>query len=153
MKLILGISSDGYFACGPNDDMSWLDPMDKKIFRILTSVGGVCGVSAKTAESMPTLLGRRVQIISRQPGVGVSLGVFAGVNPNGWLLGGPKLARAALEEGLIDEAFTCISLGRNVPTADPQYKNDLFFEDYGLTNKGRIRMGEVLVEVWRKHGP
>ncbi len=44
MRLIMGVSADGYVAMDDEDDMSWLGETDKKVFRIITGVGGVCAV-------------------------------------------------------------------------------------------------------------
>ena len=113
MKLIMGVSSDGYVASGPRDTMQWLGHDDKVAFKLLTSVGGICGTSARSRALMPMFLkGRTVMTISRDHGQGIPMGHvtlkgFASLN--GWLLGGQHLALAAFREGLIDEAFICVS--------------------------------------------
>lgn len=110
MRLILGVSSDGYLSRETKDRMDWLGPTDKAVFRILTSVGGVCGVSVKTAALMPSSLpGRRMCLISRSLDEGMSLVEFSNRFPGGWLLGGPTLAKAALELDLVSEVHLCRS--------------------------------------------
>lgn len=107
MRLILAVSADGYLARQKNDRMDWLGSTDKSIFRILTGVGSWCATSAKTAECMPkTLQGRELTVLSRK---GMSLAEFAEWKPEGWLLGGPTLAMAALETGLLTEVHMCRS--------------------------------------------
>ncbi|AKQ75802.1 dihydrofolate reductase [Roseobacter phage RDJL Phi 2] len=110
MRLILGVSADGYLAREKNDRMDWLGPTDKQVFRILTGVGSVCGVSAKSAALMPkTLPGRQMQIISRSGDDCMTLVEFANRHQDGWLLGGPTLAMAALEMDLLAEVHICRS--------------------------------------------
>jgi len=104
---VLAVSADGYLAREKNDRMNWLGQTDKAVFRILTGVGGWCATSAKTAECMPkTLQGRELTVLSRN---GMSLQTFAEWKPEGWLLGGPTLAMAALEMGLLTEVHMCRS--------------------------------------------
>ncbi len=40
MKVIMGVSADGYTAKGPHDDMSWTPLLDRQIFRAMTLTGG-----------------------------------------------------------------------------------------------------------------
>lgn len=123
MKLILGMSKDGYFSRCENDDMSWLGSTDKAVFKLLTlSNDGQCGVSYKTAECMPkTLPGRDLYILSTKGRVPFeswgTLDDFHHKFPNGWLLGGPTLAKIALtsEIDYIDEVFICESTANAFP--------------------------------------
>lgn len=104
MKLLMAVSADGYLCTGQTDPMDWTDPVDKKIFRALTGVGGICAVGSNTYKVMPKLDGRHLIPISRS---GYSLGRFRREHPNGWLLGGPTLARAAFAVSLIREFHLC----------------------------------------------
>ncbi|ADK73416.1 dihydrofolate reductase [Roseobacter phage RDJL Phi 1] len=113
MRLILGVSADGFLAREKNDRMDWLGPTDKAVFRILTGVGGVCGVGARSAACMPpNLHGRDMVILSRN---GRRLEDFAYSHPDGWLLGGPTLAMAALEQDLLSEVHICRSSRKAFP--------------------------------------
>lgn len=118
LRLILAVSADGYLSRGPHDDMEWTGSPDKKVFRLLTSVGGVCAAGSTTWAHMPELPGRRVVPISRCLAVqhrmghsehAMSLGTFAHRFPNGWLLGGPTVAMDALDCGLVDQVYLCRS--------------------------------------------
>ena len=119
MRLIMAVSNDGYVAQGPKDDMSWTGDADKRAFRLLTSVGGgVCGVGSTTFDLMPKLKGRKLWRLTSSPGdhgghqgLACTLGWFAHSYPGAWLLGGPTLAQAAFDIGLIDEAFFCVIQG------------------------------------------
>ena len=116
MRLILGVSADGYLAREKKDRMDWLGPTDKAVFRILTGVGGQCGVSVKTAAFMPkTLPGRQMQMLSRQGDECMTLLEFSNLHPDGWLLGGPTLAKAALEMDLVTEVHLCRSSRKAFP--------------------------------------
>lgn len=134
LKLILAVSADGYFARGPSDDMRWTGATDKKVFKLLTSVGAVCGVGSSTFRQMPRLKGRRLVPLSRRPDpvpnyrvdeldarpgsavpdwaamvTPMTLGRFAHAYPEAWLLGGPTVAQEALEIGLVDQVYLCRS--------------------------------------------
>ena len=60
LRLIMAVSADGYLASGLNDDMSWTGQLDKTIFKLLTSVGGVVGAGHNTFWQLPHLSGRRL---------------------------------------------------------------------------------------------
>lgn len=111
MRLILGVSADGYLARGPNDDMRWLGPMDKKVFRVLTGIDGLLVVSKKTAEAMPSELpGRRLfPVSSSDPNLPDLEEAFLKYGSYAWLIGGPSLALLALKEGYIHETVLCVS--------------------------------------------
>lgn len=158
LKLILAVSADGYFARGPEDDMSWTSPADKRAFRLLTSVGAVCGVGSRTWRQMPDLPGRRLVPISRSGLVlskasaagklsealfgdgpvradlaipttqSLTLGRFAHLHPNGWLLGGPTVAQEALDCCLVDQVYLCRSsavLHGEQPAFKALYRDDI----------------------------
>lgn len=135
LKLVMAVSKDGFVSLGPNDDMLWTGPDDKRAFRLLTSVGGVLGAGRRTFEQLPRLKGRRVICLSTRklmvpndelrevskaplkPGGMVpedaayeramSLGQFAHQHPTGWLIGGQTVALEALSVGLVDQVFLC----------------------------------------------
>ncbi len=102
MRLIMAVSEDGFLARGHDDDMSWTVPLDKKLFRALTSVGGVLAAGRVTFELMPKKLdgGRTLFSLSRRTCV---LPGFALRHPGAWLIGGPTIAAVALKDGHIDE--------------------------------------------------
>lgn len=113
LRLVMAVSRDGYLSRCKGDTMEWLGPTDKAVFRILTGVGGVCGVGSGTAPHMPNELpGRALVVLSRS---GTTLGDFAERHPGAWLLGGPTLAAAALEQDLLDEVHLCRSDRRAFP--------------------------------------
>lgn len=101
MRLLMAVSADGYLCLGPNDDMKWTGPTDKKLFRALTSVGGVCAVGVTTYHLTPSLDGRQLIPLSRR---GYTLDRLQEEHPDAWLLGGPTVAKAALDAGLVTEA-------------------------------------------------
>lgn len=156
MRLILGISKDGYLARCKNDDMQWLGATDKAIFRILTGVSGLLFTSLKTAESMPTqLAGRRLEAVSTRNDY-PSLDEVAQRFPDAWLIGGPSLARVALKEDLIDEAHLCISdrfafPDPATPYAIPDYITPLLTEDPRWKMTMKTTINEVTVQKWAFH--
>lgn len=114
MKLILAVSGDGFLCRGPEDDMKWTGPLDKFIFKLLTlSDGATLLAGSTTFSQLPILPGRKVVRISRgqYPGA-LSLPMAQQAYPDGWLLGGPTVARAALEQGLVSKAYICRSPNR-----------------------------------------
>lgn len=109
MKLIMVQSADGYVARGPQDDMKWTGSWDKKVFRLLTSVGGPLAAGSKTYDQLPELKGREIFRLSNKGSTlgrpGISLGHFHRHYKEGWLIGGQEVAVAALDRGMVDEAF------------------------------------------------
>lgn len=109
----MAVSADGFLARERGDRMDWLGATDKAVFRILTGVGGVCAVGSVTAECMPRRLhGRELVVLSRG---GVTLDEFHATHPDGWLLGGPTLAMAALGREMLNEVHVCRSDRRAFP--------------------------------------
>lgn len=100
MKLLMAVSADGYLCSGPDDDMIWTGTTDKLLFRMLTSVGGVCAVGLNTYHLMPALDSRQLIPLSRH---GYTLERLQEEHPDAWLLGGPTIAKAALDAGLVTE--------------------------------------------------
>lgn len=115
MRLIMGSSYDGFLARDRYDDMSWLGQSDKRVFRLLTAVGGNCLVSAHSRSLMPAkgLHGRTLIALPRSTDFGLSLEIAAGIEKGAgqeyWLLGGQTLATVALDAGHVSEIFMCRS--------------------------------------------
>lgn len=134
LKLVMAVSKDGFVSMGPNDDMLWTGPDDKRAFRLLTSVGGVLGAGRRTFENLPRLKGRRVLCLSTRRIVlpnaearegmcypfsdgslsddtayehAMTLGQFAHQYPNAWLIGGQTVVLEALSLELVDQVFLC----------------------------------------------
>ena len=167
MRLVMGVSSDGYLARSREDDMRWLGRTDKGLFRVLTGVGGVCGVGARSAECMPNVLaGRELKVITRS-GLGMDLTAFGRLHPDGWLLGGPTLAMCALSNDLLDEVHMCRSdryaFGPEGDTVGDGMRDCVttFLENYNRPRSYQMhrrwelamttRVDEVTVETWRFH--
>lgn len=150
MKLIMAISADGYVARSPQDDMSWLGSADKAAFRILTCVGGVLGVSARTANFMPLVLpGRKLVRLSHHD---MDLTTFYKKHPDAWLLGGQTLALGALEMGYIGEAHICRSTRYAFPDKSQDPSPDLLtlaLIEKGFEVKLATAVGDTKVECWR----
>jgi len=109
MRLIMVVSADGYVARDEHDDMSWTGTADKKIFRILTGVGGICAVGSKTYAMMPSVLhGRALVCLSRKGLTLIDLHRLEKC-PDIWLLGGQTVALEALRLGIISEVHLCVS--------------------------------------------
>lgn len=154
MRLVMGVSADGYVSRGPDDKMGWLGPDDKRVFRVLTGVDGLCAVSARTAELMPQLTGRDVVIVTREPSGKdeMKLEWLENLARPVWLLGGQTLALAAKALHLIDEVHLVVSGRRAFPVdaevgADAQPFDRALLE--GLDFQMRTQVGEVEVRVYR----
>lgn len=178
LKLILAVSADGFLATGPDDDMRWTGKTDKRVFRLLTSVGAVCGAGRTTWEQMPKLPGRRLVPLSRtaeksairlspassgmpaddsiQIEECMTLGRFAHLHPEGWLIGGPTVAMEALGIGLVDQAFLCRSTsyihGGMADTVTPWLTSRGESQNAGVpwSRTQRIDFEDVSVDVWSR---
>lgn len=113
LKVILARSLDGYLAASAGDDMRWTGPLDKRLFKMLTHVGGVIGVGSNTARLMPYIPGRTLVPLSRSNPSLMTLGEFARREPNAWLAGGPSIVMDAWRRGLISEVHM-VNVRRNV---------------------------------------
>ena len=117
MNLLLARSADGYLARGPVDSMNWTPAEDKRLFRLLTGVSDQpLLVGGTTGRQLPPLPGREVVVVSRQ---GLTLEAAAARYPGAWLIGGPTVALAAVEAGLVSRAVICVAthvrLGEGLP--------------------------------------
>lgn len=108
MRLLMAVSTDGYLCRGPDDDMDWTGPADKALFRVLTSVGGVCAAGTTTWNLMPALEARQLIPLSRE---GYTLRRLEDEHPEAWLLGGPTVANAALCRSLVREVHLSVVHG------------------------------------------
>lgn len=106
LNLILAVGRDGYMARSLEDTMQWTGATDKAIFKLLTSVGQVVGMSNRSADLLPPkgLVGRKVVRLSR---TGMTLASFAESYPGAWLGVGPNLATQALAQEYVGTAFIC----------------------------------------------
>lgn len=151
MKLVLGISRDGYIARSANDDMRWLGANDKAAFKLLTSTGGgVLGVSKKTALCMPNSLpGRRLIKLSRN---GITLVKFNNLFPSGWLIGGQTLALEAIDCGYLTEIYLCRSDRFAFPCQDDKPIADRVTSRLrpGWSVCVTTHFGDTSVECWRR---
>ncbi len=142
MRLLMAVSADGFLCRGPTDDMMWTGSMDKRLFRVLTGVGRVCAAGSTTRDVMRDLPGRTLFELSRG---GYTLEDFARDHPNGWLLGGPTVAEAALRAKLLDEvhlSWICdVRLGSGV-AADSVFKDHLTDKYMSTT------FGDVVLECY-----
>jgi len=166
MKLIMAVSGNGYVANGPEDDMSWTGPIDKAVFKLLTSTSDVLAVSAKSLQYMPKALPGRGKLygLSTDPRRGVQLEDFAAMFPDAWLLGGQELAMFAMKNGFVDRAYICRGLGTHIdvaaryPDAIPDKMTDYFARRRYAKGKGswwdqsmRVQISnQLLVEVWER---
>ncbi|ATS92226.1 dihydrofolate reductase [Xanthomonas phage Bosa] len=153
MRLLLASSIDGYLASGADDDMRWTGKTDKAIFRLLTmsNATDVLLAGSTTFDQMPRLPNRSMVRITREPdaenlGLGKSLGQAHLDHPDGWLIGGPTLALAALRLGYVTRAFITV-----VPTELRGGMHAGELASY-LPNNGdtpvQISVGDVKVRVF-----
>lgn len=161
MKLIMAVSGDGFVAKGPDDDMSWTGPIDKAVFKLLTSTSDVLAVSAKSLEFMPQELPGRGKLygLSTDPRRGVQLEDFAAMFPDAWLLGGQELALYAMKNGFVDKAYICRALDAQAdgPSAIRDKLTDYFARRRYTKGRGswwdqvmRVKMDQLLVEVYER---
>jgi dihydrofolate reductase len=150
LKLILACSADGFLASGPTDDMSWTGAEDKKIFRLLTTVGSrVCGVGRKTYDLMPDLKGRQLVCLSRLSGGStLTLGQFAFRYPTGWLIGGPELAQEALDSNLVGQVVMCTAVNSLLGGGVPDRISPALHNGASWDMTSDIRFRSTQVRIW-----
>ncbi len=142
MRLLMAVSADGFLCRGPADDMTWTGSMDKRLFRVLTSVGRVCAAGSTTRDLMRDLPGRTLLRLSQDD---YTLEDFAEDYPDGWLLGGPTVAEVALRAGLVGEVYLSwimnvkLESGMLARTVFPLYLADKFLS---------VTFDEVLLECY-----
>lgn len=161
MNLIMAISRNGYVARSADDDMSWTGPIDKAVFKLLTSTHPVLAVSAKTLEYMPkSLPGRgKLYALSTDPRKGVSLEDMTRFAPDAWLLGGQEIALYALKNGFVTKAYLCIAAVDVEPGPDavqdrlrPYFEGRRYVKGRGSwwDQTLRVAVDSLMVEVWER---
>lgn len=146
MRLIMAASTDGFVAKGPNDDMTWLGPHDKMAFKLLSVAGsGICGVSGKTMDLMPSHLpGRELVRITRS---NFCLAAFdQKYGADCCLIGGQTLAISALVDGYVDVIHLCRS-DRKLRQGQEDLITKGINESFHLASE--MRIGDTVVETWR----
>lgn len=160
MKLIMACSADGFFAKGPDDDMTWTGTTDKRVFQLLTRTSGaVCLAGRKTFQTLPVLPHRRVVPLSyRFPHVNNVKGeaslaytlhdAYRWFGHDCWLIGGVEVAKDAIQGNLVSEAVICrsryIELGEGMG-------QELHAELRGRFNWSTMPFGSSLsIEIYRK---
>lgn len=149
LKLIMAVSADGYLCRGPDDRMGWTGTDDKRLFRLLTTLGGRVLLAGKTTAAMlPPLPGRTVIPLTRERSgqEGITLEEAVMSYPDAWLIGGPTVALEALRQQLVDEVVLCWSethLHSGVSVRP--------LKAYMPTPVARIIMGRVVAEVTQWH--
>lgn len=122
LDLVMAQSSDGYFAKGKDDDMTWTGRKDKQAFKLLTSAGNTSILAGpNTALNMPELSNRTVYAVrSFKPFYGylvnkgtltreISYSNITNKQFNGAkVIGGPKLAQSVLDDGYIRYAYISV---------------------------------------------
>ena len=161
MNLIMAISRNGYVARSASDEMSWTGPIDKAVFKLLTSTHPVLAVSAKTLEYMPkSLPGRgKLYALSTDPRKGVSLEDMTRFAPDAWLLGGQEIALYALKNGFVTKAYLCIAAADVEPGPDaiqdrlrPYFEGRRYVKGRGSwwDQTLRVTIDSLMVEVWER---
>lgn len=148
MRLVMGVSSDGYVSLGPGDRMEWLKGDDKLAFRLLTVAGsGVCGASARTLDLMPAHLeGRRLVRITRS---NFCLEAFVQRHgPDCTLLGGQTLALYALEQNLVRSVHVCRSRSVQLGSGQRDELSSVLASSW--YKDASFEVGSVDVETWRQ---
>lgn len=161
LNLVLAVGRDGFMARSPEDNMQWTGAMDKSIFKLLTSVGQVVGMSNRSADLLPSkgLVGRTVVRLSRS---GLTLSGFAENYPGAWLGSGYNLTQQALAQDYVRSVFICHldrdCCGPKGRAAYPQAMEDPTRRYItGMTGAQRgwhlehtIHLGDVAVAVHRR---
>ena len=160
MRIVMAVSKDGWMARRLDDNMRWLGPTDKAVFRILTGVGGYVAVGGNSRRCMPgRLIGRNLTVLSSKGPA--TLFDFYCRHPDGWLVGGPRLALLALDLGYVDEVHLCRSDRMAFP--EPGALEDLLtpwlgarkydaISDEGWRQEMETTVLDVTVECWRRRG-
>lgn len=142
MKLILAVSQDGFLCMPGHDTMAWTHPVDKKIFRLLTRSSFAPLLAGQPTQDVMPVLPIPVQVISRE---GVTLGKAQELWPDAWLIGGPTLARAALDGKYVRKVYLVMSpicLYEGVPVS--KVKDAI----PGAARREVIKVNPVMVEIF-----
>lgn len=122
MKAIFCESSNGYLARNESDTMEWTGSLDKQMFKLLTTIGGVCVCSKHTYSLLPQkmLQGSRQFIVAERTGKN-SLVELNKIYPYAYLIGGPAFLSAAYKLGVID-MFIVTTVAQDIQSTE-KYKN------------------------------
>lgn len=149
MKAVFVESLNGYMAREAEDDMRWTPPIDKKLFRLVSSLyGGVCVCSKHTYNLLPKQMvydTRRQFMIAEKIGP-YSLKRINEVTPGAILIGGPKFLQAAYEEGVIDTFI--ITTTKKPIRNNSRYENPFIDELIKLDVQCEVDFGEVVIRVY-----
>jgi dihydrofolate reductase len=153
LKLVMAVSADGFVARGPTDDMTWTGSTDKRVFRLLTSVGGVLGAGRRTFEQLPKLEGRAVHMLTRDQSAGLTLEEFTSRYPDAWLIGGQGVALEALRSRLLDQAFLCRSREAFLRFGIKDEITPCLMRSPTWQQRPAVCFAETFVDVWENHEP
>lgn len=104
MKAVFVESSNGYMARNATDNMLWTPILDKQVFKLITTIDGVCVCSKHTYGLLPQKMlndPARKFIVAEHIG-SKSLPALNILYPNATLIGGPRFLLAAYNMSVID---------------------------------------------------
>lgn len=179
MRVIMGVSADGFTAKSSHDDMSWTPLLDRQIFRAMTiSCGGQIVMGRNTYETFlrpnpdntcsdelhaATLRGRTKFVVTNQPNgasqfnyrdwTAGSLNDALQTVQNGWLIGGQNLVLSYLKLGVVTEVhlmYNDVKLGNGIRDYITPFLQ-VHDKDWNLVAKTTFRI-DLCMHQWRK-GP
>lgn len=149
MKAVFVESLNGYMAREAEDDMMWTPILDKKLFRLITSLyGGECVCSRHTLRLLPKKMlydTHRKFIMATKAGP-FSLKHLNETIPNAILIGGPEFLKAAYDEGVIDTFI--ITTTKKPIRNNSRYENPFIDELVKLDVQCEVDFGEVVIRVY-----
>lgn len=123
MKAAFVESLNGYMARGATDNMMWTPILDKQIFKLITTISGVCVCSRHTYNLLPQKMlsdPARKFIVAEKVG-NKSLPALNILYPNAFLIGGPTFLKKAYDMSVIDTMI--ITTVDTIIEPQQKYKN------------------------------
>lgn len=102
---LYAVSFNGYMADGPDDDMKWTGKLDKKIFKLLTTISRDVVVSKNLYNMLPESVLKddsRNFLLCDRNNVGKTLSKYDYWYRPKITIGGPRYIKACLDEKVLD---------------------------------------------------
>lgn len=147
INLIVAVAKNG--VIGKNESLPWCNSADLQNFKKLT-MDGIVFVGKNTARTLPMLHGREIVVVHKDeyPMLSDINEIADNKNKIGWIIGGGKVYKAALDGGICKKIYMTV--------IHQDYDGDTYFvfdfEGWSLDSESILsEIPLTILQIWNKN--